>query len=201
MAFETLDYIGDFATDPLASTHVQNRGWDVNGDGTGNPRLAMAYFNTVFHHMRYWDGSSWTPYFDPIMAKYYNSVLQTINNATFTTMVMNTGVYDTDSIFSSNTFTIPTNGGGVYHVGGMVTFVSNATGVRILIARVNGTTRVQMQENAVGGGQSTKVNLNADVKLNAGDVIDFRLYQTSTIALNTIPGIANVFGTVRNVGQ
>lgn len=201
MASEPVDFIGSFATDTLASNHVKNRGWDTNGDGTGNPRSGMIYFNSVLRNTRIWDGSAWVPHFDPIAAKQYNTVLQTVGTASFATMVHNTSVYDTDSIFSSNIYTVPTNGGGVYIVQGAVTWVANATGHRNLVIRVNGSTRVQNSLVAIPGAFSTRCNVFADMKLSAGDTVDIRIWQNSGGNLNTVPGIQNVWSSMRYVGK
>lgn len=48
-------YIGEYASDALATADVVARGWDI----AGNPRPGMTYYNTTSNRIFFWDGVAW----------------------------------------------------------------------------------------------------------------------------------------------
>ena len=48
------NYMGEFADDATCLAAIQAREWDSNGDGTGDPRDGMFYFNTGSGKLRYY---------------------------------------------------------------------------------------------------------------------------------------------------
>jgi hypothetical protein len=48
-------YLGEFASDALATANVVTRGWDL----AGAPRPGMTYYNTVSGRVFFWNGSAW----------------------------------------------------------------------------------------------------------------------------------------------
>jgi len=53
------NFVGDYATDAGALVFIQTANWDDAGDGTGNPRIGMLYFNTTSELVRRYTSSGW----------------------------------------------------------------------------------------------------------------------------------------------
>jgi hypothetical protein len=51
--------MGEYASDSDCLTFIRALKWDTTGDGNGNPRNGMIYFNTGSNSFSYWDGTSW----------------------------------------------------------------------------------------------------------------------------------------------
>jgi hypothetical protein len=49
------NYLGEFATDALATANAVAKGWDTGG----NPRAGMEYYNTTSNTRKYWNGAAW----------------------------------------------------------------------------------------------------------------------------------------------
>lgn len=52
------NYVGEYASDALATAGVVALGWDV----AGSPQAGMIYYQTANTELRYWDGSAWTAF-------------------------------------------------------------------------------------------------------------------------------------------
>lgn len=120
-------------------------------------------------------------------ARVYNTANLAIPNSTITALTFNSERYDTGGCHStaSNTsrLTVPSGGGGVYHLGASVNFASNATGTRAAAIRLNGATTLA---NVEVGAQSGTLGLvvSCDYKLSAGDYVEVTVYQASGGSLN-----------------
>lgn len=53
------NYMGEHATDADALVFIRAAKFDTNGDGTGNPRDGMWYFNTTSKQYRYYTNGRW----------------------------------------------------------------------------------------------------------------------------------------------
>lgn len=119
----------------------------------------------------------------------YNSAGQSIATATWTSANLNSEDYDVgtmhDTVTNNSRITVPTNGGGLYYVCGILSFDSNATGVRAGRLRKNGAT-VLMQCNQPNAGATDAVSipLNTVISLSAADYIEMQGYQNSGGNLN-----------------
>ena len=119
-------------------------------------------------------------------AKVYNSsALQTIGTSSWTAMTFDTEVWDTDSIHStvSNTsrLTVPAGLGGKWLVMGNTGVVeANSTGMRNTGFQVDGSWTKGgnfNDENADSG--SGQYGASAILDLDAGEYVEFMVYQTS----------------------
>jgi len=53
------NFVGEFATDALALATIQARAWDDNGDGTGDPREGMVYYDTTTKQQKTYLNAAW----------------------------------------------------------------------------------------------------------------------------------------------
>jgi hypothetical protein len=116
-------------------------------------------------------------------AGYYRTATQTIGTGSFTIINFDTQEYDTDSAVTTGAswkYTVPTGKGGIYHVSASTNLTPAATGQSILAVYVNGSEKrrgVHLQQS--GALLFLGPHVSADVKVNAGDTIDVRLFQDS----------------------
>lgn len=123
------------------------------------------------------------------MARVYNSTAFSVANTTFTAITFNSERYDIGACHStsSNTsrLTVPSGGGGVYIIGGCASFAANATGIRQLSIRVNGTTDIwAVSDTSVTASGAANLALTTDYRLAAGDYVELVAYQSSGGNLN-----------------
>lgn len=79
---------------------------------------------------------------------------------------------------------------GLYAVVGTCAFASNATGIRAIIVRLNGSPYMRYHQDA-NASASTPLFITAQIPLNANDTVDLAVVQGSGAALNldpTLPG-------------
>lgn len=99
--------------------------------------------------------------------------------------------YDVGGCHSTSTntgrITIPSGAGGKWHFGCNVSFAANATGVRQVYMRLNGTTTIAFSNDpALGSGDVSIHNLSCDYAVSAGDYVEVVCNQTSGGALNVL---------------
>lgn len=119
----------------------------------------------------------------------YNSAGQSIATATWTSANLNSEDYDVgtmhDTVTNNSRITVPTGGGGLYYVCGILSFDSNGTGVRAGRLRKNGATVLtQCNQPNAGATDAVSVPLNTVISLNAADYIEMQGYQNSGGNLN-----------------
>lgn len=128
------------------------------------------------------------------MCRVYNSTDQNVATSTFTALTFDSERYDVGGMHSTSAntsrITIPTGGGGVYHIGASIRFAYSATAgsVRLLRLRLNGTTYLNGLEIVpVGSSGDTQLNVSCDYKLAAGDYVEAIAFHTvgSIIAVLT----------------
>ena len=108
---------------------------------------------------------------------------QTISNSTWTKVTLATELFDTDSNFASNKFTVPTT--GVYHFsfGGQIDFNgSNGTYIRFALY-INGSGDSQQSQCSSGGALSYSYDNYEDGKIGS---ISFSLSQNDYVELYAI---------------
>jgi len=110
-----------------------------------------------------------------------------IGNASWTAVTWDTERVDTDGIWAAGTPTRFTpQHAGYYTVEGCINFLSNATGLRGIAVRLNGTTVVRMQQLAAINGADTALAVTAGGHLFNGstDYAEIMCYQNSGGNLN-----------------
>lgn len=126
------------------------------------------------------DGASGNP---KPMCRAYSSANQSIATATNTSLALNSERYDVGACHSTITnnsrMTIPSGGGGVYHIGGCVVFAANATGIRAVWIQMNGATRISEQDAPSLSANTCSLQVSCDYKLAAGDYVELQVYQSS----------------------
>jgi hypothetical protein len=142
--------------------------------------------------------ASKTPH-DVPMARVYNSTNQSINSASETVLAFNSESFDTDNMHDNSTansrLTIQT--AGKYIVAAGVAFASDATGLRRLYIKVNGSVNdAAVNTNAVNG-DSTYLNALMVRQFNVADYIEASVYQSSSGALNVVSGVRTFLSAVK----
>ena len=128
-------------------------------------------------------GEAMTPAFHA-----YNNADQNISASTLTQVIFNTEIYDTDSAFASNQFTVPSGKGGKYFVYFRLGFASSTDFTYQITVQINSSF------NADSGFRVNQLNDYYDnhfsgqvLDLSAGDVVRVMIYQGN--------GTHNISGT------
>lgn len=123
-----------------------------------------------------------------IQARVMRTTNQSISTATYTDVIFNSELEDTDSFYDAGSptiFTIPYT--GVYAFGGRVYYANNATGSRITNLTVTGDGKGTVDSrDACTTGLDTMVTVNAVSKLSASDTVKINVWQSSGGALNIV---------------
>lgn len=131
-------------------------------------------------------------HYRPSVAVYHSAGVSIPNNAD-TAVVFDTESYDTDSMHStvSNTARLVAPVAGKYDIKGRLAFNANATGLRYLKIRLNGTTVIDWDaENSPTAGQTTFLGVARDSLMSASDYVELLAFQNSGGALGTGSGPA-----------
>jgi len=115
---------------------------------------------------------------------------QSVAHATYTILTMSVKPLDTNSAFAAGAFTVPTGMGGLYFFGAGL-FVTVPCSLLALDIHVNGTAtrRLGVQQGASDIVQS--ISGSTVIRLNAGDVVTVRGYQSNTTtSVRTVGGNA-----------
>lgn len=119
-------------------------------------------------------------------ARVYNSTNQSINNATLTAVAFDSEDYDTDNIHDNvtNNSRLTCKTAGKYMIFANGEYASNATGLRYIQIRLNGTVlKVVFVALAVSGGD-TRIATGCVINMAVNDYVEFIAFQTSGGALN-----------------
>lgn len=118
----------------------------------------------------------------------YNTTDLSIATGTPTAATFNSERWDNGGMHStaSNTsrITIPSGGGGIYQVSGHIVWAANATGVRSLQLRVNGTTTIAVTDANSVSANTLSMSVSTLYALAAADYVELIVYQTSGGNLN-----------------
>lgn len=169
------NYIGQFASDTLATANVVTRGWATGG---GNPKPDMFYYNTVSNTFLFWNGSAWTAFGGGsafVGFKAYHSGSQTITAGSYVDIEFDTDVYDT-STFRTNHFswTIPTGKSGYYKITcqAWITSIPATTELRLVVLIDGSYLFLNVGDFGVA---STTLTVAPTVYLTAGQIITFQV--------------------------
>lgn len=118
------------------------------------------------------------------MCRVYHNASQSVATATWTSLAFNSERYDVGSMHSTVTnnsrITIPSGGGGVYHISGQATFANDATGGRLIRVKLNASTVILGEILFPASSSfSTGMAVAGDYKLSAGDYLTLEVYQSS----------------------
>lgn len=119
-----------------------------------------------------------------------NTVAQSVNSGAFTALTFNTDDNDSDNGHStvSNTDRYTVQKSGLWMVSAGVSFVGNATGIRIARITLNGNVVAgsSLSANNLGVAEFSQVNTRiVRVQCIAGDILRVEAFQNSGVALNT----------------
>jgi len=121
----------------------------------------------------------------------YNAAVRNPATSTWTTLSLDLERYDTDGSHSTvsltSRLTVPTNGDGIYHIGGTAVFdtstlaagTSGRYGVRILLN--NATVLAQHYDEAAMQSDDFCLTISADYGLVATDFVELQVYTTQDI--------------------
>lgn len=124
----------------------------------------------------------------------YKAAGQAIANATLTVLTFDSERYDNSEIHStsSNTSRLTAPKAGVYMLDARMLWPSNATGVRFMTIRLNGSETKRIAAERRAAIENTETTISAVFFLNAGDYIEILGYQTSGGSLTTEIGGAEL---------
>ena len=117
---------------------------------------------------------------------------QSISNNTTTKVTFNNEVFDTDSAYASDKFTVPSGEGGKYFFYSAIEWNNDDRGIRVIYLYKNGS-NVKKIFNQDGHDQGSQMaSCGALLNLSAGDYIEVYCYQSTGDPENVI---ANSDGT------
>ena len=133
------------------------------------------------------------------------SAVQAVANATDTAITWNTEDYDTSAFHDNSTntdrITIPAGKAGYYLIEARVSFAANATGIRSVTVKKNGSTAVSGADLNNQGSSASAVLIQSRVIYAAvADYFHLNAYQTSGGSLNTDNGAGYTFFTMTYLG-
>ena len=139
---------------------------------------------------------------DCIGARVYNNAAQSIPNAVSTALTFNSEYFDTDAMhdpLGSHPSRLTATTIGKYIVTANVGFAADATGIRSVGIKRNGTTFIALQSWAGFVGDSNVVSVTATISMAVGDYVEVFVYQNSGGALNivTFDQATPVFSAIR----
>lgn len=116
----------------------------------------------------------------------YPSAPQSVPSGTYTSLALDLEYFDTDSIHDPAANTrLTAKTPGLYLITAQATFVQNATGIRDLAVKQNGSSTIAEVDQVVSSGSNGSVlQLSTIVKLAAGDYVELQAYQNSGVSLN-----------------
>lgn len=139
----------------------------------------------------------------PPMCQVKRTTTQAITTASVTDVLFNAETFDTDDMHSttSNTDRITVNTAGVYIVTGNLQMAGNATGVRGIYIRKNGSTFARFFVTAVDALNLPGLSASAVITASAGDYFTCSVYQNSggnldVLADDPVGNLATTFSAV-----
>jgi hypothetical protein len=115
----------------------------------------------------------------------FNSGAITLTNNTTTALTFDSERYDRGSglhstVTNTGRLTVPSGCAGVYWFGANVEIAANATGVRELALRINGTTNIAFVTlTTVTAADTAMININAPYAMSVGDYCEVTAFQNS----------------------
>jgi len=127
----------------------------------------------------------------PPSCRVYKAAAQSINSGSDTAIQFDSERWDTDSMHDTvtNKTRITANTAGIYVITGHAMFAANATGIRAIYIRLNGSTRIAQQlMPSNSAGTDTALSVATVYELAAADYVELMAVQTSGGALNVLQG-------------
>lgn len=127
---------------------------------------------------------------DPPLAHLFAVAAQSVPNATWTPILLDSELLDSHNghSTSTNTSRYVCQRAGVYEFGGSLSWLQNATGLRLGRIRINGSTAILGSlelRNAVNGDYTCMALPACKARLALGDYVELEGYQSSGGALST----------------
>ena len=92
-----------------------------------------------------------------------------------------------DTVTNTSRLTVPSGGAGLFLIGGCIEFAANATGLRGVQIRLNGSTIIAIQEApSVGAGSAHPIAVTTAYQLADGDYLELMGKQSSGGSLNML---------------
>lgn len=134
------------------------------------------------------------------------TAVQSINNSTWTFVSFTSETYDTDGMFAATDTKITIQTAGLYSVSCLVSFATNATGIRAVQIEKNAPTAnngTVLIRNVGFGNASEDVwfNLSSVFEFAASDTVHVSVLQTSGGALNAGSAVVYPFLTATWIGR
>jgi len=165
----TIDTVSGTSTLQVGSTNTTTITLGASGDTINIPSgatIANSGTATGF-------GEAMTPAFHA-----YNSADQNISASTLTQVIFNTEIYDTDSAFASNQFTVPSGKAGKYFVYFRLGFASGTDFTFQVTVQINSSFNADSGFRVNGENQYYNNHFSGQVlDLAAGDVVRVMIYQ------------------------
>lgn len=191
-------YVGSGSPDAAAKFQVDStvlgvlfpRMTTTQRDAISNPPAGLTIYNTTTGQIETYDGSVWVggAWIGDHGVQVYNSANQSIADNSITALTFDSERKDTDSyhdtVTNSSRLTVPSGQGGTYIITGHVLWDANATGVREIDIRLNGTTFIARERDAANTNHTQSVSAVYD--LSATDYVELMVYQTSTASLDVV---------------
>jgi hypothetical protein len=137
---------------------------------------------------------------NPARAIVYHNAAQSIADASDTLLAFNSEYADSAALHDNSTnnsrITAPSGQAGLYLVTAYIEFAANATGIRALWIRANGTFTIAESRVSAASAGVTRLNVAGIAVLAAGEFLDLVVRQTSTGALN-VTATNNIFAAQR----
>lgn len=124
----------------------------------------------------------------PPCARVFHSVAQTIPNNTEVVLAFNSERYDTSNLHStvSNTSRLTAPVAGKYLITAAVSWDSHATGYRTVYLRLNGSTWIAIQRDAVSGTAVWPQTITTVYDLGENDYVEVSVRHTAGVALDIL---------------
>lgn len=122
----------------------------------------------------------------PPSCRVYKAAAQSLTSGSDTAIQFDSERWDTDSMHDTvtNNTRITIQTAGIYVVTGHAVFAANATGVRALYIRLNGSTRIAQQALSSASAGDTALSVTTVYEFSAADYVELMAVQTSGGALN-----------------
>ena len=181
----------------FATKAALDAGWPA---ATAGNRALAATADGRIHQS---NGTLWLPVAGSMPRVLLQTTSPNVANATLTTMIWQTEVYDTDNIHGAGatSIIIPAGLPGRWRFEYTFTFAANAVGGRAAWLQLNGNAAVRYAYNdvaAAAGGGNNAMTASATLNLAVGDVMDLIAYQSSGGVLGL--GLPNTFYGASYIG-
>jgi hypothetical protein len=124
-----------------------------------------------------------------IWARVFHNAAQSIANNATAALAFNSERNDTDTIHDTvtNNSRLICKTAGIYQITGQATFAANATGIREVGIRLNGSTFLaDSNKNNVGASIDARLSVTTIYNLAVNDYVELIVFQNSGASLNVL---------------